>query len=495
MNACGIRCFLLVLICFCAGCANITAPTGGKKDIIPPKLIAISPADSLLNTKVKRIDMTFDEYITVSDASKEVEISPMLSIQPTETGLNKKVTVKIVDSLLEENTTYRLSFGKSIKDLHEGNVFANYVYTFSTGSYFDSLQLSGNVINAATGTVDTGSVFVELYSAKESDSAVVRHKPKYITKADNNGHFVFKGLPRRSFRIYAIKDANGNLIYDGPAGGEMIAFTGKTITPGDTDRAPILLKLFQEVIDSDTKKSMDTVSGKKGLKRGGALSEAVYTVNVDTTKSTKRTFDINNPINIPFKDIPTINKDKITLTYDSAGVTMTPAISIRLDSVNKKLLRINTKWVEDAVYTLRLVKGFAKDTGGKDLPPSKYIFHTKQDEDYGKIHVHLPAKYDDTKYILMVIADKDTVYQEPVTDTVINLVRLKPAKYTFRIIVDENRNGHWDTGDLFGGKQPEEVVPYPDQITLKANWEIELSDWDKIPVKNASPKDGKSLNR
>src|SRR5665213_328887 len=84
-------CFLLLAVMsICGGCANITTPTGGKKDKSPPKLV---------------------------------------SIDPSVTGLNKHVVVKIVDSLLDSNTTYRISFGNAIKDLHEGNPFSKYTYT------------------------------------------------------------------------------------------------------------------------------------------------------------------------------------------------------------------------------------------------------------------------------------------------------------------------------------------------------------------------------
>ena len=191
--------FLFVLLLNCAGCANITSPTGGKKDTIPPKLVSIDPKDSLLNTRVTRIEMHFDEYITVSDVTKELQISPILTVAPTMIGKNKMVVVKIVDSLLDTNTTYRLSFGTSIRDLHEGNQFHKYTYTFSTGPYFDSLQLHGRVINAATGLPDTGGIIVVLYNGTENDSAIVRHKPRYITKADAGGNYIFKGLPSRGF--------------------------------------------------------------------------------------------------------------------------------------------------------------------------------------------------------------------------------------------------------------------------------------------------------
>ncbi len=178
-----LHCFLFVIVlCIGAGCANITSPTGGRRDKTPPKLLSITPKDSLLNTKVSRIEMHFDEYITVGDVGKEDQISPLLAIHPTVMGLNKRVIVKIVDTLLEENTTYRLSMGNAIKDVHEGNAFSKYTYTFSTGKYFDSLQIRGNVINALTGFPDSAGVTVELYSAKDDDTwqRMIRFFPQTI---------------------------------------------------------------------------------------------------------------------------------------------------------------------------------------------------------------------------------------------------------------------------------------------------------------------------
>jgi hypothetical protein len=101
-----IFCFLLVFSSIIMGCANISTPSGGKKDTTPPKLLSVSPADSLLNSRADKIVLRFDEYITVSDVQKEVEISPVLSIPPTVTGVNKHVTVLLADTLLEHNTTY-----------------------------------------------------------------------------------------------------------------------------------------------------------------------------------------------------------------------------------------------------------------------------------------------------------------------------------------------------------------------------------------------------
>jgi hypothetical protein len=473
----------LVLLFICAGCANITSPTGGKRDTRPPKMVSIDPQDSLLNTRVTRLEMHFNEYITVGDASKEVQISPMLSVDPIVLGKNKTVIVKIIDSLLEDNTTYRLSLGSAIRDLHEGNPFHNYTYTFSTGPYFDSLQLSGSITNALTGLPDTGHVAVGLYNAAENDSAIVRHKPRYITNTDASGNFIFKGLPRRAFRIYAVKDVNGNLIYDGPAQSEWVAFIDKEVVPGDTSLAAVNMLLFAEIPDTSTQKSLDSLATKKDRKRLGKqppVDALTYSVNVDTSNVEKRLFDITGFITVSFSREPVLNKQKITITYDSLGITVTPSVTMVYDTLTHRLT-INTDWRENMEYKLRLVKGFAKDTAGTDVVPSRYSFRTKEDDDYGKITLHLPARYSGSMYLLNILADNDSVYLKPVTDTTITLKRLKPGKYTFRIIVDKNHNGKWDTGDLLGKRQPEEVIAYRDHPEIKAGWE-NITDFDVSPL-------------
>lgn len=479
MNKNFLHYFIPIFILIGAGCANITAPTGGKKDTTPPKRLSISPADSLKNTRIKRLELTFNEYINVTDAAKEVQISPLLSIQPTVTGLGKKVVVKIADTLLEENTTYRISFGSSIRDLHENNPYPAYTYVFSTGSYFDSLQLSGSVINAGTGLTDSGGVTIMLYNATENDSAVVRHKPKYITKSNASGAFTFKGLPKKDFRIYAVKDINENLIYDGSS--EMIGFIDHTVLPGDTTQTPIALKLFTE-IDTATK-GADSIGIKANARIGTKPPPDgfTYIVNADTTNQTKRTFDINNSLSVNFSKLPIVNKDKISLSYDSNGVIIVVHPTYISDTTKKKQIQLSTEWKENTLYTLRMAKGFAKDSSGTDAMPSKYTFRTKEDEDYGKISVHLPSKYNSTQFVLLVTSEKDTIYQKPITDTIINLNRLKPAKYSFRVIEDKNGNGRWDAGSLFRKIQPENVFPYSDVLTLKAGWE-NVVDFEPKPA-------------
>lgn len=468
--------FVVISLALLSGCANIVPPTGGKKDTTPPKLLEISPKDSLLNTRVTKINMEFDEFIALNVPGKEIQVSPVLPV-PVATVVNgKKLTVKIPDSLLMENTTYRVSFGNAIKDLNEGNAYTNFNYIFSTGPFFDSLEMYGIVYDAESGT-HASDIVLMLYDAEQSDSAIVKEKPLYVTRTLEKGRFLFMGLPGTTFRIYALKDDNGNLVYDGEE--EKIGFIDSLVIPVDSVKPnePIVMRVFKEIVPTD---SLDATDSVKPKLRGGFNKrrnekadekELRYNVAVDTSDIDKRTHDVNRPVKITFNNpIDTYNTDRIFVSYDSMGTEVEIPYVLKRDTTEEVLL-LNTDWRENTVYTIRLLKDFAQDTAKLTAMPSKYIFRTKGDEDYGVIVIHVPSQYYGKKYLLRVGTEKDSIYQKPVTDTSITIRRLNPDKYYIRIIADENENGKWDTGDLFAKKQPELVVPYTDAIELKAGWE------------------------
>src|SRR5689334_2338111 len=98
------------------GCANIVPPQGGFRDSLPPVLTKVNPADSSVNVTGKKINFTFDEYVTVENFSQNLMVSPIPKIPPTYLSKLNTVTVTLKDTL-EPNTTYTLNFGDAIKDV------------------------------------------------------------------------------------------------------------------------------------------------------------------------------------------------------------------------------------------------------------------------------------------------------------------------------------------------------------------------------------------
>ena len=116
------------------------------------------------------------------------------------------VTVKLKDTL-EPNTTYILNFGECHQRCQRRKCDEKFTYIFSTGPYIDSLEFSGKVMLAETGKIDT--TLIVMLHTNADDSAVVKERPRYITKLDGKGNFIFKNLPPGTFYLYALKDEGG----------------------------------------------------------------------------------------------------------------------------------------------------------------------------------------------------------------------------------------------------------------------------------------------
>ena len=236
----------LLLTAFLAQrCANAVAPTGGPKDTTPPVVVAAVPENQSTHFIGKKIEITFDEFITLENANQNVMISPPLKEKLDIKLKNKTVVVKFKENLVP-NTTYTINFGSAIKDLHEGNPFKDYVYSFSTGDHIDTLSITGKVVDAET-MKPIENVYVGLYAADRDnlDSLPMTTAPNYISKTDKEGQFSLNGLADKSYRVFALKDANANLYFD--LANEASAFHDMLVSPSDSTLKPITLRMFTEV--------------------------------------------------------------------------------------------------------------------------------------------------------------------------------------------------------------------------------------------------------
>lgn len=223
----------LLLTAFLAQrCANAVAPTGGPKDNMPPVVVEAEPENNSVNFIGKKIEITFDEYISLENANQNVLISPPLSEKPDIKLHNKTVVVKFKESLAP-NTTYTINFGSAIKDLHEGNLFKDFIYSFATGDHIDTLSVKGNVLSAAD-KKPVENAYVGLYAADLDNvyDLPMSDKPNYITKTDKEGRFSLNGLADKNYLIFALKDVNSNLYFDQP--NEEVAFLDSLVHPNDS---------------------------------------------------------------------------------------------------------------------------------------------------------------------------------------------------------------------------------------------------------------------
>jgi hypothetical protein len=204
--------------CYCCivlfnSCAQVVAPTGGKIDKVPPRVVKYLPDSAALNFNSKGIIIFFNEFVQLKDLNNQLLISPPLEFMPDVKAKNNTVTFDFDKSeKLKSNTTYSINFGNAIQDIHENNAIENFKYVFSTGSFIDSLIVKGKVETAFDHKTEKG-VLVMLYK-DQSDSVIYKTTPDYFGKTKEDGSFLISNVAEGRYKVMALKDANANYKYD-----------------------------------------------------------------------------------------------------------------------------------------------------------------------------------------------------------------------------------------------------------------------------------------
>ncbi len=213
-----------------------------------------------------------------------------------------------------------------MQDLNEGNPFKNFSYIFSTGNYIDSLQFSGNVQLAETGKADS-TLLVFLYKDLD-DSAVLKHKPRYTSRVDTSGNFIFHNLPGGIYNVYALKDESGQKVYNHDD--ELFAFADSTIKVDDST-SPVKLFAYQQEKPKPKTSSTVTSASEKKLKYATSL------VNGRQDLLTPLTMEFNHKLK-NFDSLKIELTDTLLNPYKSAMVS--------IDTTGKKIT-ITNKWTRN----------------------------------------------------------------------------------------------------------------------------------------------------
>jgi uncharacterized protein (DUF2141 family) len=202
--------FFIICLVLYASCARQTAPTGGPRDTIPPRLLTANPKNNQINYQGNKVELTFNEFIVLENAKEQILITPDINKNYEAVAKKKRLEITFNEKL-KDSTTYLINFQEAVKDITEKNPAENLKIAFSTGTYIDSLVIKGKVIDPLLNK-PMKNVTVALY---ESDTfSIFSHKPLYISKSNEKGEFSIENLKHGRYYIYSFTDANRNLVVD-----------------------------------------------------------------------------------------------------------------------------------------------------------------------------------------------------------------------------------------------------------------------------------------
>ena len=520
-----------------ASCAQITAPTGGERDKIAPKITVSNPPNSTINFHQKEIKIAFDEWIQpLTNPKAQVIISPDIEPFPNISIARNDLSIKFKDTLLP-NTTYTIYFGDNIKDNNEGNVFANYKYIFSTGSFIDSLQVKGKVNTSLSKFPD--NTYLLLYKEID-DTSFLTKRPFYITKVQSDGSFDLENVKEGNYKIYALSDKNNNYFYDLPT--EEIAFTDSfyhiagnldslnlelflpeesTLRINEYDRTinggvlhltfnkqisptkdEITTKIVQlpeispiAFTENDSKKmsiyfpklQSDTNAFSLVLYNNGNL---IDTLQLRTTsKNYKNPISFfndsianKNPIVIETQSFKLVSSYYSLSTIDTAKISLTdtaqkniPFTIQRSDDLQTYFIKAD--WKDAMQYKLQFQDSVLSDLVGNYNKKQEFLISTRSTKKAGKLLITYELPQNNANYIVFLKDNSGKVLDKQILRdsqrVQINYGLLLAGTYSVEIIDDVNKNGIWNSGSFVNKTLPEKIYKEPKPILIKENWDAD----------------------
>lgn len=527
---------LVVLLYLVGGsCANPLAPVGGPRDEQPPQLVPEDSTPNLqTNFRPQEIELTFDEWVQIRDAARQIVVSPPLEF-PFQTRLRRKTLIFSFDEqeVLRDSATYVINFGEAVQDLTERNPAEDLRFVFATGPIIDTLRVRGQVVDAYTDEPKEGVLFM-LYDVLDRDSIVAEEPPFYFARTDSSGRFTVSNVKEGTYRGLALEDTGFDYQYTQPT--EPVGFPDTLIrvdadtvelspvrlyTPDpplrltDVDSSrygqiklafsqppPDSLRLLSEdiVVDSfsreverDTLRIFfdptligndpwtlrlaydttfrDTLELPVGDRAALLTADTLRIIGgAPSRHRPTRPFPLlfNNPI-------AGFDTSRIQLLTDT-GQTVVPLRSLRADSGTARRLLLDVSWEDDRAYELILLPEAVTNTfGTSNSDTIRRSFTVDPRGNFGNLFLEFTNADSTARYLARLLSERGDLITTYVLEGATTYERaeqgLPPGTYSLDLILDVNRNGRYDPGDYYRGRQPEPVVQR-ELESLRANWDV-----------------------
>ena len=214
----------IIVLLFLSSCANIVAPTGGKKDSEAPKLLN-STSYINTNSSEKGILFEFDERIQEHLFVVNFYCSPPLK-EVSHKVNGKEIYITITDNL-SSDLKYTISLNNCIKDITEGNILEELEYIISPkDTTINFYRLAVKIENSLIKEAEK-SHWVLLYNSDVPDSLIFKITPNYVSKTDKNGFANFNNLTKGSYKTTSL--SGDDYIYHED---DIISFSDELIRAG-----------------------------------------------------------------------------------------------------------------------------------------------------------------------------------------------------------------------------------------------------------------------
>lgn len=225
---------------------------------------------------------------------------------------------------------------------------------------------------------------------------------------------------------------------------------------------------YIEIEQSKQQKRKNTETADTSLK---------YNLNIKS----RGTMDLNSNLNFVFETpLQYFDTTKIDLYAVIDSIEIPVNYNFVKDSTKLREYSMVVDWSEDTIYRMEIYPKAFSDIYETVNDTNIIEFATQKLDYYGKILTDITGIDSSFQVICQLILpgnEEETIYKEKIiqSDQILEYDFLPPKEFIFKVIIDKNFNGKWDTGDYLKHIQPEEVLYHKDKIVVRSNWDIEIN--------------------
>lgn len=257
--------------------------------------------------------------------------------------------------------------------------------------------------------------------------------------------------------------------------------------------------LNQDYIDTDTltftvrgaARQRAAAEEKELQKEKGdeAVEDTVITF-LEIKTNVQNTFELFNPIRIEFGE-PVIQFDSsyVHLFHQQDTLFFPVPYRFERDTINPRKFILRPSWIPGGKYKLAVDSAAIISHYGHWNNKLEQAFTVKDLDQYGNLEMVITGLPEDKSSFVELLDKSDKPFRKSfVKENSARFQDLPPGEIYARLVIDEDGDGLWTTGNYEVLRQPEQVFYYPGKLVIRA-FADHLEDWniESVPVISQKP--------
>lgn len=253
--------------------------------------------------------------------------------------------------------------------------------------------------------------------------------------------------------------------------------------------------LNRDYIDTDT--LLFTVRGAARQQRtekktkkdeSDTIAEPISFLEMKT--NIQSTFELFNPVRIEFGE-PVVQFDStyLQLLLQEDSLFHPTPYRFERDTLNPRKYTVRPSWVPGGKYKLVVDSAAIISHYGRWNNGYEQAFTVKDLDQYGNLEMVIGGIPEGKAAFVELLNKEDKPFRKSyVKESSARFQDLLPGEFYARLVIDEDGDGYWTTGNYEANRQPELVFYYPGKLVIRA-FSDHLEDWniEKVPVIRQKP--------